>query len=382
MGHRIVGFLLFAIVALAQERAFEPSMYDPQPISSQTHTAPIVAPSPQGFAKSLFLSHDPLPERVYRNQIFALTVKAIVAREDYKTLETQFDPSDSVVILNPQSPWTKESENVFHNTFYVKATRQNAQLPLLTLALLDGELAVESDTLPFQALNVVALNHNAFFSGVVAESLHVSRFKTSRFDTGSLIMVLEVEGVLANLEDFSLHGTLKGGIDSLLGDFPESKIVYFTIFEDHKERIEFNYFNLQSNRFERLFLPVVVDEGDVSTQIGLNPKESPFQIYKNASTLVVAAFFLLLFAFRKKILYLMIGLLFCGYYAYSQSPFSYITLEADTRIRIIPTEKSTLFFTTTEPMRAEQLGTRDEYIKVLLPTGKIGWVKEEHVRKD
>jgi len=379
----LVGILFFITGAVAQE-GLEPSMYDQNPNAGEVRTLAATSDTIplQGFAKSLFLSHDPLPERIYRNQIFAFTLKAIVARDDYKELETEFSHSDSVVVLNPQSPWVRESENVFRNTFYLKADRQNAQLPRTTLSLLDEGITIETDILFPKALNVVTLNHNALFSGVVAESLHVKRFKTSRFDAQHLIMVIELEGLLANLEDFSLQGISKGGADSFSENYPESKVFYFAIFEEHKNTIDFTYFDAQSNRFERVTLPVVLDEGDVSTQIGLNPKESPFQIYKNASILIIAALFLLLYAFRRKIIYLILGLLLCGYYAYSQSPFSHITLKADTRVRIIPTEKSTIFFTTDAPLQVEQLGKREEYLKILLPTGKIGWVKEEHVRKD
>ena len=64
---------------------------------------------------------------------------------------------------------------------------------------------------------------------------------------------------------------------------------------------------------------------------------------------------------------------------YTKSPFSMITISADSRLRIVPTEKSTIFYTTNTPMQVERLGSRDEYIKVLLPTGEIGWIKEENV---
>lgn len=351
---------------------------EPQPQA----LSPVPAPPPESFAKSLFLSHGPLPERIYRNQVFSLTFRAIVARDDYQTLETDFSQSVGITVLNPQSPWVLESNNVYTNTFYFKASTTQAQLPRITLFLSDNGITVESDILSPQPLSIVSLNHNASFSGVIAESLHVKRFKTSRFDGQHLIMVIEIDAINANLEDFSLGHVSKQGIDSFSGEFPEEKIIYFAIFEDHKERLEFSYFDLKNNRFERITLPVVVDAGDVSTQIGLNPKESPFQMYKNASALVVAGFFLLLYAFRRKMLYLLLSLAFSAYYAYSISPFSQITIKPDTRVHIIPTERSTIFFTTEDYTRVEHLGSRNEYLKILLPTGKIGWVKEENVSKN
>jgi len=379
---QILPLFLFSTLLLSYNaRAFEPSMFTSQTPQQQTPSPEPIA-APEAFAKSLFLSHAPLPERIYLNQVFSLTLKAIVARDDYKTLETEFGQSQDVTVLNPQSPWVLESNNVFTNTFYFKASSSQAQLPRITLFLSDNGITVESDILSPQPLSIVSLNHNASFSGVVAESLHVKRFKTSRFDGQHLIMVIEIDAFGANLEDFSLGYVAKQGIDSFSGEFPEEKIIYFAIFEDHRERLEFNYFDLKNNRFERIVLPIVVDAGDVSTQIGLNPKESPFQMYKNASALVVAALFLLLYAFRRRILYLLLSLAFSAYYAYSISPFSQITIKPDTRVRIIPTERSTIFFTTEDYTRVEYLGSTEEYLKILLPTGKIGWIKEENVSKD
>ena len=56
-----------------------------------------------------------------------------------------------------------------------------------------------------------------------------------------------------------------------------------------------------------------------------------------------------------------------------------ITISKDTRLRIVPTEKSTIFYTTDRVLQVERLGTRDNYIKVLLPTGEIGWIKDENI---
>jgi uncharacterized protein YgiM (DUF1202 family) len=56
-----------------------------------------------------------------------------------------------------------------------------------------------------------------------------------------------------------------------------------------------------------------------------------------------------------------------------------ITIAKETRLRIVPTEKSTIFHTTKKELQVERLGSRENYIKILLPTGEIGWIKDENV---
>ena len=49
---------------------------------------------------------------------------------------------------------------------------------------------------------------------------------------------------------------------------------------------------------------------------------------------------------------------------------------------ILPMERSTVFFTSDKILDIEKLGERDNYIKILLPDGKIGWTDRENIIKN
>lgn len=332
-----------------------------------------------GFARSIFLSYQDKPERIYENQTFTITLKAMVGRDDFDTIETHFFPSSSVQILNPNAKWKWYSDVTFYATYHVKSNGPTVSLPRARVSLLQDGITVESEFLNETPIEVVTLNHDSKSSHLIAKSLHVKRFKTSRFDDTRLIMVLEMEGVEANFQDFKLNGFYKQGLDSLDGDYPNQKAFYFIVFDDHLAKIQFKYFNLQNNAFETIDLPVILDEDDLSTQIGLNPKESPFEFYKNIAIGIIILILITIFAIRRKVFYLILALVLGGYYLYTKSPFSMITIAKDTRLRIVPTEKSTIFYTTDRVLQVERLGSRENYIKILLPTGEIGWIKDENV---
>jgi hypothetical protein len=334
---------------------------------------------PEGFARSIFLSYQEKPERIYENQVFTVTLKAMVGRDDYENIETYFFPSSLVEILNPDAKWDLDSDTTFYATYHVKSSGPNVTLPRVRVSLVQSGITVESEFLDETPIEVVALNHDSKSSNLMAQSLHVKRFKTSRFDNTRLIMVLEMEGVGANFQDFKLNGFHKQGLDSLDGEYPNQNAFYFIVFDDHLAKIQFRYFNLQNNHFETIQLPVVLEEDDLSTQIGLNPKESPFEFYKNIAIGLLILLLIIVSALRKKIFYLILALILGSYYLYTKSPFSMITVAKDTRLRIVPAEKSTIFYTTDKVLQVERLGSRDNYIKILLPTGEIGWIKDENV---
>ena len=234
--------------------------------------SPLNAQTSDGFARSIFLSYQEKPERIYENQVFTITLKAMIGRDDFDTIETHFFPSTSVQILNPNTKWKWYSDATFYATYHVKSTGSNVILPRARVSLMQDGITVESEFLNETPIEVITLNHDSKSSNLIANSLHVNRFKTSRFDDSKLIMVLELESVGANFQDFKLNGFYKQGLDSLDGEYPNQKAFYFIVFDDHLTKIQFNYFSLQSNRFESIELPVLLDEDDLSTQIGLNPK--------------------------------------------------------------------------------------------------------------
>lgn len=217
---------------------------------------------------------------------------------------------------------------------------------------------------------------------VIASSLKVNKYKTTQFNDKNHIIVIEMEAKDSNLGDFKLNWVQKDGIDSFQDNLPFFKIFYYAIIPNYQKNFVFSYFNSEKNDFEKISLPIVVDADEVSTQIGLNPKESSLQAYKNGFYAFIILSFVVLFIRRRKFIYILLIVALLLLIFYDKTPINDIKIEPNTKVKILPTENSTIFHTIDRPMYAERLAVKKEYIKILLPNGKIGWIKEKSVIKD
>lgn len=333
-------------------------------------------------AKSLFVSYEGIPSKVYVGQIFPIKFKALIANKDFDEITIQAQNSTNVEIINPNSKWESTEDNTYVNTFYFKVTSNSAVIPPLTISLLLNKESIESQTLTLPKINSVQLKKDAFFSNVIADSLSVNKYKTTVFDDKSNITVLEIEAVNSNLKDFALSTIPKNGIDSFSENAASQKIYYYAIIPNYQKVFEFTYFDLPSNKFVKISLPMVAENDEVSTQIGLNPKESIFEFYKTVAYGILASVFFILLIRRRRIFYLILGIVFLILFFLDKNPLNHAQLKANSNVMILPTERSTVFFTNAKAIPIEKLGDRDDYIKILLPDGKIGWTQNENIIKN
>ncbi len=332
--------------------------------------------------KSMFLSYEEVPKKVYIGEVFPIKVKAIIANDDFEELYSQLLYSNNTDVMNPNSKWQWFSDNIFYNTYYLKVNEQNATLPSITLNITKNSSIIDSETLVATQPDIIQLNGTKNFSKVIAHSLHVIKAKTSQFDDKNLIVVLEIEAEQSNLVDFKLPWVNKDGIDSSEKDMSYSKIFYYAIIPNHEQKFEFTYFNIITNKFVKISIPIVINDDKVSTQIDLNPQESSIQIYKDSMFGVVALVFLILFIRRRKVVYIIFIVLVIALFIYDKNPLNSIKIEKNTNVKILPTKNSTIFHTTTRTLYAQVLGSREDFKKVLLPNGKIGWIKDKNDSKD
>ena len=64
-----------------------------------------------------------------------------------------------------------------------------------------------------------------------------------------------------------------------------------------------------------------------------------------------------------------------------KNPLIKVELKSSSTLMILPTEGSTVFFTNPKALEVEKLAERQQYVKVLLPDGKIGWTSRENIVK-
>lgn len=336
----------------------------------------------ENYSKSLFLSLENAPQKVYVGQIFPIKVKTIVAHTKIDDLKTTFSNLKNVDIINPDSPWESSANNTYYNTFYFKITQHTALLPTLSVALVQNQTLIESTALSLPIPTIIQLKKDALFSNVIANTLSVNKYKTTTFDAKNIITVLEIETTGANLKDFKLSEIAKSGIDSFSENGNSQKIYYYAVLPNYQKNFEFTYFDLPSNKFNKISLPLTIENEEVSTQLGLNPKESIFEFYKSIAYALAAFVFFFLFIFYRKWYFLLLSLLFLALYFWDQNPLNKVTLKTGSSMKILPMERSTIFYTSDKTLEVEKLGERETYIKILLPDGKIGWTERENISQN
>lgn len=330
----------------------------------------------QTKAESIFLSYEKAPSKVFVGELFAVKLKAIIANSDFEKIVTSFQDLHNAEILNPDANWQRSSRNIFYNTFYFKANDTTAKLPSLSLSIHQNSYKIDSSTIEAITPSIIKLNKTKEFSGVIAEEFNVKKSRTTYFDDKNYIIVLEIEAKMANLNDFSLGWVIRDGIDSSNFDLPYVHIFYYAIIPSSTRELNFTYFDTTTNAFQKISLPIEVDEKKMSTHTDLNPAQSSLQIYKDMAYGVVALVLIALFARRRKAGYIIFLAILIGLFIYNKNPFNSIKIDKGSKVKILPTQGSTVFYITNRTLYGQKLGSRDEYIKVLLPDGKIGWIDD------
>jgi len=327
-------------------------------------------------AQSIFLSYEEIPSKIYIGEIFPIKVKALIANDDFEEISSSFQNLQNLEVINPDAKWQWFSDNIFYNTFYMKVTNVSAKLPTLNLDIYLNASKIDSGILKATTPSIIKLNGTREFSGVISKSLKIKKHKTTQFDDKSLIIVLEIEAQEANLDEFSLKWVIRDGIDSSSSNLPYFKIFYYAIIPNFTKNFIFTYFNKTTNKFEKISIPIVLADDTISTQIDLNPAQSSLQIYKDGAYAFIALSLLVLFIRRRKIAYIIFLVILIGLVAYDKNPLNSIKIDKGSNIKILPTKKSTVFFTTNRTLYAQKLDVKDDYIKILLPNGKIGWIND------
>jgi len=336
----------------------------------------------QLFAKSSYLSYEKTPKKVFINQVFEVELKVIITLNNARNIKTEFLKSKNVEILNQDSLWKTKESNTYTNKFFYKITDHKFKLPIIKIKYSSGKLRRVSKALyPFK-LKSKKLNPNLNFSGVLAENLIITKYKSTNFDTQHNIVVLRIEAFNSNLGDFKLKFVRQDGINSKEMNLPETKIYYYLILEKKVNSFKFNYFNLTHNKFINFTIPIELSNDSVTTQIELNPNKNRFMIYKTIALGIVATLFLLISIFRRSIVFATIAIFIGIYTIYYQNPIIKVSIAKGTKVKILPTENSTIFYISQEKEQVQILNKREDLIKVLLPNSSVGWISDEDIIKN
>uniref|UniRef100_UPI004047A59D hypothetical protein n=1 Tax=Aliarcobacter sp. TaxID=2321116 RepID=UPI004047A59D len=335
-------------------------------------------------SKNLYLSYKKIPNQVYKNQKIEIIVKALITTNNFDTLDTKFTNSANVNILNPKSSWKKISNDTYENSYYLKVNSPNFSLPNITVNLLNNGILIDQSSL--SSVNVRYSNigkGDERFSGVIAENFILKAYKTKQYNNKEALTIIDVDALNSNLEDFNLKDITEQGISAIKDEGKNQNLVYYIVTPIFEKNIIFTYYNLTTNSFKDIKIPLILQNELVSTQTDLNPNDSNFEKYKKVFTIIVFGIFFILFIWKRNKILLILMLLSLVIAIIYNMPNSKGIVKEGSFVYILPTKNSTIFFKLENQQKIEVLEHKNGFIKVLgIDNNFIGWIKEESFGKN
>ncbi|MGL2609484.1 SH3 domain-containing protein [Helicobacter pylori] len=290
-----------------------------------------------------------------------------------------------IELLNKMPKWKKVEQELFRATYYYKIKGIRASIPSLEVsAFSNKDKYIDHSIAPKVALQVTDLSKNPRYANVMAKDLQVVQYKTKDYDDKNNILVMELAFKEANWEDFHVKEAIKQGFDNAsLNQIKakEGSVFYYCVLPKTLQNLSFDYFSLSNRQFKTLSFSAIPTQDTTGIQSDLIPKNN-FLVFSNVALLALCVFFLVLFfIFGRKLIFLGLGVLCLGFVLYNLlfTQKSALLL-AHKKIRILPTQNSTILGLSRDEMPIKILGSHDDYYKILTPHEQIGWVKKDEVK--
>ncbi|GAA8330130.1 SH3 domain-containing protein [Helicobacter pylori] len=323
---------------------------------------------------------------VYIGQIIGVTYDLLLF--DAEFLEAKIkDGLDKtqIELLSKMPKWKKVEKELFRATYYYKIKGIKASIPSLEVsAFSNKDKYIDHSIAPKVALQVTDLSKNPRYANVMAKDLQVVQYKTKDYDDKNNILVVELAFKEATWEDFHIKEALKQGFDNAsLNQIKakEGSVFYYCVLPKTLQNLSFDYFSLSNRQFKTLSFSAIPTQDTTGIQSDLIPKNN-FLVFSNVALLALCVFFLVLFfIFGRKLIFLGLGVLCLGFVLYHLlfTQKSALLL-AHKKIRILPTQNSTILGLSKNEMPIKILGSHDDYYKILTPHEQIGWVKKDEVK--
>ncbi|MCQ2732800.1 SH3 domain-containing protein [Helicobacter pylori] len=323
---------------------------------------------------------------VYIGQIIGVTYDLLLF--DAEFLEAKIkDGLDKtqIELLSKMPKWKKVEKELFRATYYYKIKGVKAIIPSLEVsAFSNKDKYIDHSIAPKVALQVTDLSKNPRYANVMAKDLQVVQYKTKDYDDKNNILVVELAFKEATWEDFHIKEAIKQGFDNAsLNQIKakEGSVFYYCVLPKTIQNLSFDYFSLSNRQFKTLSFSTIPTQDTTGIQSDLIPKNN-FLVFSNVALLALCVFFLVLFfIFGRKLIFLGLGILCLGFVLYHLlfTQKSALLL-AHKKIRILPTQNSTILGLSKNEMPIKILGSHDDYYKILTPHEQIGWVKKDEVK--
>ncbi|WP_154469779.1 SH3 domain-containing protein [Helicobacter pylori] len=323
---------------------------------------------------------------VYIGQTIGVTYDLLLFDAEFleAKIKDELDKTQ-IELLSKMPKWKKVEKELFRATYYYKIKGIKASIPSLEVsAFSNKDKYIDYSIAPKVTLQVTDLSKNPRYANVMAKDLQVLQYKTKDYDDENNILVVELAFKEATWEDFHIKEALKQGFDNAsLNQIKakEGSVFYYCVLPKTIQNLSFDYFSLSNRQFKTLSFSTIPTQDTTGIQSDLIPKNN-FLVFSNVALLALCVFFLVLFfIFGRKLIFLGLGILCLGFVLYhllfTQKSAS---LLAHKKIRILPTQNSTILGLSKNEMPIKILGSHDDYYKILTPHEQIGWVKKDEVK--
>lgn len=326
---------------------------------------------------------------VYIGQTIGVTYDLLLFDAEFleAKIKDELDKTQ-IELLNKMPKWKKVEKELFRATYYYKIKGVKAIIPSLEVsAFSNKDKYIDHSIAPKVALQVTDLSKNPRYANVMAKDLQVVQYKTKDYDDKNNILVMEIAFKEANWEDFRIKEAIKQGFDNAsLNQIKakEGSVFYYCVLPKTLQSLSFDYFSLSNRQFKTLSFSAIPTQDTTGIQSDLIPKNN-FLVFSNVALVALLAlcvfFLVLFFIFGRKLIFLGLGVLCLGFVLYNLlfTQKSALLL-AHKKIRILPTQNSTILGLSKDEMPIKILGSHDDYYKILTPHEQIGWVKKDEVK--
>ncbi|GHQ72325.1 SH3 domain-containing protein [Helicobacter pylori] len=323
---------------------------------------------------------------VYIGQTIGVTYDLLLFDAEFleAKIKDELDKTQ-IELLSKMPKWKKVEKELFRATYYYKIKGIKASIPPLEVsAFSNKDKYIDYSIAPKVTLQVTDLSKNPRYANVMAKDLQVLQYKTKDYDDKNNILVVELAFKEATWEDFHIKEALKQGFDNAsLNQIKakEGSVFYYCVLPKTIQNLSFDYFSLSNRQFKTLSFSTIPTQDTTGIQSDLIPKNN-FLVFSNVALLALCVFFLVLFfIFGHKLIFLGLGILCLGFVLYNLlfTQKSALLL-AHQKIRILPTQNSTILGLSKNEMPIKILGSHDDYYKILTPHEQIGWVKKDEVK--
>jgi len=325
--------------------------------------------------KVLYMSYKDLPKRVVKGEIFSVTIKTLSTVEDFDDITYKFSNHNGLKVLN-QTPQREFIGKYLLDKFYFLTTKNYARIPDVT-ASIEAKKQYDSSFIRGKKLNVIALNPQENFSNIIANSFDLVNYKTTSFDNKYNIVVFLAKAQNADISKLHFKNVFKQGVESSKLSYLDSKVTYFIIIDKKLEYFSFSYFNLLTNKFTIITIPIVLDDDSVTTQSDLKPQDQSHNKIKALIASIIALILIIFIIIKKRYIYTVLIIIPFGYIIYVMIPSKEICIKKGSPIYLLPVKNGTIFETTSSRYKLLQEGKVKNFIKVKLYNNKIGWVRNE-----